>query len=130
MRKIVILLAMLAFCACSQQNLISEEEYLEYVKQMGWDQPDSLKTPEQIATLEKYQKIIILNTVVKENLMYLTVGKDYFAEQGLPEFCYDIAIFEYDRNNKFFKEFEKTEAGKLLDISEALEQAKLELLNK
>ena len=130
MKKIVILLAMLAFCACSQQNLISEEEYLEYVKQMGWDQPDSLKTPEQIATLENYQKTIILNTVVKENLLYLTVDKDYFIEQGLPEFCYDIAIFEYDRNNKFFKEFEKTEAGKLLDISEALEQAKQELLNK
>ena len=130
MKKIVSLLILLAVCACSQRNLISEEEYLQYAKELGWDQPDSLKTPEQLALLEKYKEVTILNTVIKKNMMYLKVDKDYFVEQGLPGYCYDMTIFQYHNNNKFIKDFLKTEAGKMLDISEAFEEAKKEVLNK
>ena len=130
MKKIVSLLILLAFCACSQRNLISEEEYQEYTKQLGWDQPDSLRTPEQSATLDKFIEVTLSNTVIKKNQMYLTAKKNYFVEQGLPAICYDMAIFQYHNNNKFIKELEKTEAGKMLDISEAFEEAKKEILNK
>ena len=130
MKKIVSLLILLAVCACSQRNLISEEEYLEYAKELGWDQPDSLKTPEQLALLEKYKEVTILNTVIKKNMMYLKVDRDYFIEQGLPAFCYDMTIFQYHNNNKFIKDFLKTEAGKMLDISEAFKEAQKEVLNK
>ena len=103
---------------------------MEYAEELGWDQPDSLKTPEQLASLEKYKEVTILNTVIKKNMMYLKVDKDYFVEQGLPAYCYDMTIFQYHNNNKFIKDFLKTEAGKMLDISEAFEEAKKEVLNK
>lgn len=130
MKRICSLLILLALWACGQHNIMSEEEYLENAKELGWDLPDSLKTPEQIALMEKYIKFTLENTVVKKNQMYLTVGKKQFIEQGFPAIYYDMVLYQYTQNNKLFKEVEKSHGGELLDVSEALESAKQEFLNK
>ena len=130
MKRICSLLILLALWACGQQNIMSEEEYLENIKQLGWDLPDSLKTPEQIAMMEKYITVTLSNTVVKNNQMYLKAKRKDYVEQGLPEICYDLTLHQYYNNNKVFKELENTDVGKTLDISEALEDAKKEYLNK
>lgn len=124
MRSICILITLLCFCCCNHQKVMSEDEYLEYAKEFGWDKPDSLKTPQQLEMTQKLLEIGIMNTKVKKNRMYLTIDRDYFVEQGLPGICYDLVQFQYHNHNKIIKEIEKTEIGKMIDISEALEAAR------
>lgn len=130
MRLIYITLCFICICGCSQQKIISEDEYNEYVKELGWDQPDSLMTPEQLGIRQNTIQIAFTNTVVKNNEMRLTVGRDYFVKQGLPAICYDVIQFNYHTNNKVIKDLEKTEVGKMINIAEAFEEAKKEMLNQ
>ena len=130
MRLIYITLCFICICSCSQQKIISEAEYNEYVKELGWDQPDSLMTPEQLEIRQNTIQIAFTNTVVKNNEMRLTVGRDYFVKQGLPAICYDVIQFNYHTNNKVIKDLKKTEVGKMIDIAEAFEEAKKEILNQ
>lgn len=130
MRLIYITLCFICICSCSQQKIISEAEYNEYVKELGWDQPDSLMTPEQLGIRQNTIQIAFTNTVVKNNEMRLTVGRDYFVKQGLPAICYDVIQFNYHTNNKVIKDLKKTEVGKMIDIAEAFEEAKKEILNQ
>lgn len=130
MRLIYITLCFICICSCSQQKIISEAEYNEYVKELGWNQPDSLMTPEQLEIRQNTIQIAFTNTVVKNNEMRLTVGRDYFVKQGLPAICYDVILFNYHTNNKVIKDLKKTEVGKMIDIAEAFEEAKKEILNQ
>lgn len=130
MRLIYITLCFICICSCSQQKIISEAEYNEYVKELGWNQPDSLMTPEQLEIRQNTIQIAFTNTVVKNNEMRLTVGRDYFVKQGLPAICYDVIQFNYHTNNKVIKDLKKTEVGKMIDIAEAFEEAKKEILNQ
>lgn len=130
MRLIYITLCFICICSCSQQKIISEAEYNEYVKELGLNQPDSLMTPEQLEIRQNTIQIAFTNTVVKNNEMRLTVGRDYFVKQGLPAICYDVIQFNYHTNNKVIKDLKKTEVGKMIDIAEAFEEAKKEILNQ
>ena len=105
MRKLMILFVFIGLLsACSGRNIISQEQYMEYAEQIGFLLPDSLRTPEQNAIRDKYVKVAFANTEIRNNEMHLTVGRDYFVEQGLPAFCYDMVMFDYDNNNKFIKD--------------------------
>ena len=130
MRLIYITLCFICICGCSQQKIISEAEYNEYVKELGWDQPDSLMSPEQLGIRQNTIQIAFTNTVVKNNEMRLTVDRDYFVKQGLPAICYDVIQFNYHTNNKVIKDLKKTEVGKMINIAEAFEEAKKEILNQ
>lgn len=130
MKQLYILLALLALCSCNQQKVISEAEYNDLIKELGWDQPDSLMSPEQLEIKQKATLVAFENTVVKDNEMHLTVGRNYFVRQGLPAACYDLVQFNYYTNNKVIKELEKTEIGKMIDMAEAFEEAKKEILNQ
>ena len=103
---------------------------MEYVKELGWDQPDSLMTPEQLGIRQNTIQIAFTNTVVKNNEMRLTVSRDYFVKKGLPAICYDVIQFNYHTNNKVIKDLKKTEVGKMINIAEAFEEAKKEMLNQ
>jgi hypothetical protein len=129
MKQLYILLALLALCSCNQQKVISEAEYNDLIKELGWDQPDSLMSPEQLEIKQKATLVTFENTVVKDNEMHLTVGRSHFVRQGLPAACYDVILFNYHTNNKVIKDLKKTEAGKMIDIAEAFEEAKKEMLN-
>jgi hypothetical protein len=74
MKQLYILLALLALCSCNQQKVISEAEYNDLIKELGWDQPDSLMSPEQLEIKQKATLVTFENTVVKDNEMHLTVG--------------------------------------------------------
>ncbi|MBR5810477.1 MAG: hypothetical protein IKY36_03765 [Bacteroidales bacterium] len=130
MKQLYILLALLALCSCNQQKVISEAEYNDLIKELGWDQPDSLMTPEQLGIRQNTIQIAFTNTVVKNNEMRLTVDRDYFVKQGLPAICYDVIQFNYHTNNKVIKDLKKTEVGKMINIAEAFEEAKKEILNQ
>lgn len=125
--KLLILINLLL--SCNQVKVISQEEYNEYVEKIGLSLPDSLKTPEQILIKEKMTEIIFSNTEIRNNEMHLKVGRDYFVEQGLPGFCYDIAVFDQTNSNKLIKEAIKN-TGIEIDIKEAFEEAKKNYLNK
>lgn len=130
MKQLYILLALLALCSCNQQKVISETEYNDLIKELGWDQPDSLMSPEQLEIKQKATLVTFENTVVKNNEMHLTVGRSHFVKQGLPAICYDVIQFNYHTNNKVIKDLKKTEVGKMIDIAEAFEEAKKEILNQ
>ena len=125
-RNVLLLCVVMIISACNQVKVISQEEYNEYVEKIGLSLPDSLKTPEQILIKEKMTEIIFSNTEIRNNEMHLKVGRDYFVEQGLPGFCYDIAVFDQTNSNKVIKEAIKN-TGIEIDIKEAFEEAKKEL---
>ena len=125
-RNVLLLCVVMIISACNQVKVISQEEYNEYVEKIGLTLPDSLKTPEQILIKEKMTEIIFSNTEIRNNEMHLKVGRDYFVEQGLPGFCYDIAVFDQTNSNKVIKEAIKN-TGIEIDIKEAFEEAKKEL---
>ena len=125
-RNVILLCVVMIISACNQVKVISQEEYNEYVEKIGLSLPDSLKTPEQILIKEKMTEIIFSNTEIRNNEMHLKVGRDYFVEQGLPGFCYDIAVFDQTNSNKVIKEAIKN-TGIEIDIKEAFEEAKKEL---
>ena len=125
-RNVILLCVVMIISACNQVKVISQEEYNEYVEKIGLTLPDSLKTPEQILIKEKMTEIIFSNTEIRNNEMHLKVGRDYFVEQGLPGFCYDIAVFDQTNSNKVIKEAIKN-TGIEIDIKEAFEEAKKEL---
>lgn len=125
-RNVLLLCVVMIISACNQVKVISQEEYNEYVEKIGLSLPDSLKTPEQILIKEKMTEIIFSNTEIRNNEMHLKVGRDYFVEQGLPGFCYDIAVFDQTNSNKLIKEAIKN-TGIEIDIKEAFEEAKKEL---
>lgn len=102
--KFTLLFIAFLLCACNNVKVISQEQYNEYAEQIGFFLPDSLRTPEQNAIRDKYVKVAFANTEIRNNEMHLTVGRDYFVEQGLPAFCYDMVMFDYDNNNKFIKD--------------------------
>ena len=128
-RNVILLCVVMIISACNQVKVISQEEYNEYVEKIGLSLPDSLKTPEQILIKEKMTEIIFSNTEIRNNEIHLKVGRDYFVEQGLPGFCYDIAVFDQTNSNKVIKEAIKN-TGIEIDIKEAFEEAKKNYLNK
>lgn len=128
MKKSVILFVLIGMLsACSGRNIISQEQYNEYAEQIGFFLPDSLRTPEQDAIRDKYVKVAMANTEIRNNEMHLTVGRNYFVEQGLPAFCYDMVMFEYANNNKVIKDVMKN-SNIPLDLEEGFRDSQKEIL--
>lgn len=128
MKKSVILFVLIGMLsACSGRNIISQEQYNEYAEQIGFFLPDSLRTPEQNAIRDKYVKVAMANTEIRNNEMHLTVGRNYFVEQGLPAFCYDMVMFEYANNNKVIKDVMKN-SNIPLDLEEGFRDSQKEIL--
>ena len=128
MKKSVILFVLIGMLsACSGRNIISQEQYNEYAEQIGFFLPDSLRTPEQDAIRDKYVKVAMANTEIRNNEMHLTVGRNYFVEQGLPAFCYDMVMFEYANNNKVIKDVVKN-SNITLDLEEGFRDSQKEIL--
>ena len=130
MKRVVLILCFAAlFVSCHQEKVISQEQYNRYAEQIGFLLPDSLKTPEQIRIKEKMIEVIFSKTEVRKNQMRLTVGRDYFVEQGLPDFCYDMAVFDQANTNKVIKEAMES-SDIQTDIEEAFREAQKEFLRK
>ena len=127
MKRLYYLILTLLLSSCSGRNIISQEQYNEYAEQIGFFLPDSLRTPEQDAIRDKYVKVAMANTEIRNNEMHLTVGRNYFVEQGLPAFCYDMVMFEYANNNKVIKDVMKT-SNIPLDLEEGFRDSQKEIL--
>lgn len=123
----IALFSTLILCSCDNAKVISQEQYMEYAEQIGMLLPDSLKTNEQIAIIDKMVEIYFTKTLVKNDKMRLTVGRDYFVEQGLPAFCYDIILYEQAQNNKFYKEWKKISEG-AINLEDTFKEAQIEYL--
>ena len=129
MKKLIVILTVLMLCACNNVKVISQEQYMEYADEIGLLLPDSLKTSEQIAIKDKMVEIYFTKTLVKNDEMRLTVDRDYFVEQGVPAFCYDLLLYEQAQNNKFYKEW-KLESGGTINLEDIFKESKEEYLNK
>lgn len=130
MKRIVLFLCLITlFSSCRQEKVISQEQYNQYAEQIGLLLPDSLKTPEQIQIKEEMTEIIFSKTEVRKNRMHLTVGREYFVEQGLPDFCYDMAVFDHNNTNKVIEEIIK-DSDIQIDLEETFREAQKEFLNR
>ena len=127
MKRLYYLILTLLLSSCSGRNIISQEQYNEYAEQIGFFLPDSLRTPEQDAIRDKYVKVAMANTEIRNNEMHLTVGRNYFVEQGLPASCYDMVMFEYANNNKVIKDVMKN-SNIPLDLEEGFRDSQKEIL--
>lgn len=123
----IALFSTLILCSCDNAKVISQEQYMEYADEIGLLLPDSLKTNEQIAIKDKMVEICFTKTLVKNDEMRLTVGRDYFVEHGLPAFCYDIILYEQAQNNKFYKEWKKVSEG-AINLEDTFKEAQKEYL--
>jgi len=123
----IALFSTLILCSCDNAKVISQEQYMEYAEQIGMLLPDSLKTNEQIAIKDKMVEIYFTKTLVKNDEMRLKVDRDYFVEQGLPAFCYDIILYEQAQNNKFYKEWKKVSEG-AINLEDTFKEAQKEYL--
>jgi hypothetical protein len=127
--KFTLLFIAFLLCACNNVKVISQEQYMEYADQIGLLLPDSLKTSEQIAIKDKMIEIYFTKTLVKNDEMRLTVGRDYFVEQGLPAYCYDLLLYEQAQNNKFYKEW-KSQSGGAINLEDVFKESQEEYLTQ
>ena len=119
-RLLFLALAFVVFSCTGAEKVISEEQYKGYVNQSYRLVPDSLMTEEQKRIKEA--ELLIVRSYVGEDAgkMVLTVGRDYYREQGIPEYYYDMALYELDQNNKLIEQLNKE-----LDDSNKIDVAKL-----
>ena len=129
--KAHVLLAVIALMvvSCNQYKTISFEEYQGYAEEIGLELPDSLKTEEQIVIKEKMMEIIITNTTAEKNLLKLNAKRKDFVEVGLPEFCYDMAMFDIEQSNITIKQVSEISEFPI-NLEENLQEAKKEFSNK
>ncbi len=64
--------------------------------------PDSLRTAEQTALLQRLSEVIVKNTSVKNNHMVLDISKEQFVAKGIPERYYHLLQESIRDNNDFF----------------------------
>ena len=128
--KAHVLLAAIALMvvSCNQYKTISLEEYQGFAEEIGLELPDSLKTEEQIAIKEKMMEIIITNTTSEKNLLKLNAKRKDFIEAGLPEFCYDMAMFDIEQSNIIIKQVSEISEVPI-NLEESLQEAKKEFSN-
>ena len=126
-QKILLIVLMFSLASCSDYRGITEEQARLYIEQAGMLLPDSLKTEEQLFIKEKLTEISFEKVEVRNNCMRLTVDRDYFVSVGLPAYCYDLIMFQFEKNNRFAKEFNKT-AGSYnkVDLAAAFYEAQEE----
>ena len=129
--KAHVLLAAIALMvvSCNQYKTISFEEYQGFAEEIGLELPDSLKTEEQIAIKEKMMEIMITNTTAEKNLLKLNAKRKDFVEAGLPEFCYDMAMFDIEQSNIIIKQVSEISEFPI-NLKESLQEAKKEFSNK
>lgn len=65
---------------------------------------DEMATFEQLDMKKKLERIFIYKTEARDNRMYLSVGSDYFVENGIPVEYYNMMQAQCDANNAFMEE--------------------------
>lgn len=63
--------------------------------------PDSVATAEQLALLKKIEKVSVCKIEARDSIIVLSVGRDYFIENGIPAEYYDSMLAEIDSTNAF-----------------------------
>ena len=89
------------FCLCSNNHkqsdgVISKERYQELLKKSVMIIPDSLRTDEQRQLYVKLLDILVDNAYAEDNKIVLPVSRDYFVEQGVPDFYYDLLKYSLE----------------------------------
>ena len=100
------------FCLCSNNHkqsdaVISKERYQELLKQSVMIIPDSMKTDEQRQLYVKLLDILVDNAYAEDNKIVLPVSRDYFVEQGVPDFYYDLLKYSLEETNACVEMWDK-----------------------
>jgi hypothetical protein len=96
------------------------------LKESVWTVADSVATPEQLAMKKKLNEMIWNCVQVKDNRLTLTVGKDYFKKNEIPEIYYDFTLESLKETNDGLDKWEKE--GLKVDVDKLFEDAKKEYL--
>lgn len=101
MRNSILFILILLCVSCNTQSdgVISKERYQELLKQSVMIIPDSLRTDEQRQLYVKLLDILVDNAYAEDNKIVLPVSRDYFVEQGVPDFYYDLLKYSLEETN-------------------------------
>ena len=91
-----ILILLCVSCNTQSDGVISKERYQELLKQSVMIIPDSMKTDEQRQLYVKLLDILVDNAYAEDNKIVLPVSRDYFVEQGVPDFYYDLLKYSLE----------------------------------
>lgn len=116
-----LLTLLLAVTSCAG-NVITEAEYKELVEQSYRSVPDSLLTEEHKRIRDLELDICGTRVSVEDNKLVLTIDRSYYQAHSIPEFYYDLLLYELEQNNRFIEQWNKEHdaanqisADKLLD---------------
>lgn len=130
MKKFSVLLGIFLMMAVVSCNNTSKKDPVIYnpksLKESVWTVPDSVATSEQLAMKKKLNEMIWNCVQVKDNRLTLSVGKDYFRKNEIPEIYYDFTLESLKETNDGLDKWEKE--GQKVDVNKLFEDAKKEYL--
>jgi len=128
LQLLVGLLFLMAYYGCAntnQESVVTDGQSESVITPDDfYAMPDDMLTPEQLQIRKKLEKISIFCTEAKDNKMFLTVGSDYFIENGIPVEFYDSMVEQYRLNNEFTQTMISTCSDYEVDVAALLEQNK------
>ena len=129
MKKFSVLLGIFLMMVVASCNNTSKDPLIynpKSRKESVWTVADSVATPEQLAMKKKLNEMIWNCVQVKDNRLTLTVGKDYFKKNEIPEIYYDFTLESLKETNDGLDKWEKE--GQKVDVDKLFEDAKKENL--
>ncbi len=129
MKNFSVLLGIFLMMVVASCNNTSKDPLIynpKSLKESVWTVADSVATPEQLAMKKKLNEMIWNCVQVKDNRLTLTVGKDYFKKNEIPEIYYDFTLESLKETNDGLDKWEKE--GMKVDVNKLFEDAKKEYL--
>ncbi len=129
MKKLSILLGTLLMMVVVSCNNTSKDPLIynpKSLKESVWTVADSVATPEQLAMKKKLNEMIWNCVQVKDNRLTLSVEKEYFKKNEIPEIYYDFTLESLKETNDGFDKWEKD--GMKLNVDSLFQSAKKEYL--
>lgn len=118
------LMVMLSMGCDKKEDVISEEQYMEYMRELGLFGDDGWKTfPDPRA--DSLSNFLIRNTEVTGRRFKFALGRNDIIELGYPSKLYDIMLYSVHDLNNNMRMFSRSEQK---EIVETFKRQKSELL--
>ncbi|MBR4303618.1 MAG: hypothetical protein IKT80_08685 [Bacteroidaceae bacterium] len=88
-------------CKDNTYKTLDAVKYEKLLQQTVLVIPDSLLTEDQRQFIKELENFIYDNAYVKDNLLLLSVGRDAFKSACIPEYYYDIILYQFNEVNDF-----------------------------
>ena len=88
-------------CKDNTYKTLDAVKYEKLLQQTVLVIPDSLLTEDQRQFIKELENFIYDNSYVMDNRIHLSVGRDAFKSACIPEYYYDIILYQFNEVNDF-----------------------------